>query len=161
MSEATKISESAIRQVEEGQFANIPVAIHAFFEQNLKITGYDKKQVNETYRDFVKWKREQVRLGLTEIMIMPYDARRVAYYIKPDEHPFNAYLGYIGALPTLFCQNLCIPKSAFFKYLGGKQRTMPHSMRIALHDVGLSFTNDIDELDSLGTKFYDNMRARR
>jgi len=160
MAEVINKSESAIRQVEEGQFINIPPAIHAFFEANLRIDGYSRTQVNQLYREFVLWKRHQVKEGKADFKLKPFVKERILPYIN-NEHPFYAYLDYIETLPTVFSQQLCIPKSSFFKYLGAQQRAMPHVMRVALHDAGLSFVADIDELDSLGKHFYDNKRGRR
>ena len=155
LAEVTKVSESAIQQIEYGQFASIPATVHAYFESVKHQNGYSKNQVNELYKEFITWKRNQVKSGQAGFKLKPVSEFQNEWAL----HPFRAYLLWLNVNETHFAQQMCIPKNSFFKYIKGRQRPMPHTMRVALHDGGLSW-EEINQLDTLGAEFYDKQCGR-
>lgn len=159
MAEACYISTSALQQIEYGQFVTIPPSVHTFFEQQLKVPSYSQTQVNFLYREYIWDKRNQIRTGVTDINLRPFDEEEILSRIPLNGHPFRGYLLWLNVKPTHFARELCVPKSSFFKWLEFKQCNMPHILRVALSEAGLKWS-DIDQFDSLGAKFYDKRRGR-
>jgi transcriptional regulator with XRE-family HTH domain len=119
------IHVSALYLIECGSYSHVFPSILSY----LKIKGYDKKQIEKDYRDYIKHRREYERQNNS----WDYTLDSLNILVNP----FLSFRSKVDTSRANFCKRLCVQPALVYRLENGDFRSIPSSVEVALSDVGV------------------------